>query len=548
MVALAVVARHRRKTLFPGADDQSEVKIKNRQFNRPFGSQEAESSTPTSSQQPHDPWKEGMTQMEMRRVRAENMFSRLTLFYQDGHSNSSDEGRDKDDRALCLLRGEGQYIFDEAGKRYLDCVNNVAHIGHSHPVLVQAAHAQLQAINTNTRYHHPGRSRYAKKLLGLFPPDLDTVFFVNSGSEANDLALALSRAYTGHEDVVVLDYAYHGHTGTMIDISPYKHHGNSSLPSSSSSSPPSSPAIAPEEKGGEDERKHGHTSSSSSFPKKWVHVIPSPDTYRGPFTTTAAYVSHSSTLLDAAISPPSLPSRHIAAFFAEGVLACGGQVVLPPDYLRGMYSYIRSKGGLCIADEVQTGFGRSGSHMWAYEAQGVIPDIITLGKPIANGFPLAAVITRKEIAESLPHSYFNTFGGSNLAMALGEATLDVVLKEKLQQKAERLGTMLRAMLEGLAQKHPLVGDVRGLGMMLGVELVEDKEAKTPAPAAAAYVLERARQMGVHIQVDGRWENVLKIKPPLAFTEADSHTLVETIDKALTEFEHKPEEGEMKKEK
>ncbi|EWM30657.1 alanine-glyoxylate aminotransferase 2-like 1 [Nannochloropsis gaditana] len=365
-----------------------------------------------------------------------------------------------------------------------------------------------------------------------------------AGSEANDLALALARAYTGHEDAVVLDSAYHGHTTTMIDMSPYKHKGARPASHLNSAAAKEGQELKEIPDGQFPLPRHSTPCLPSS--KDWVHVVPVPDTYRGRFSTAADYVNHSMALLDTSTAsashdltaPNSLSNRgvrKIAAFCAESVLACGGQVVLPPGYLSGMYEYIHSKGGLCVADEVQTGFGRSGSHMWAFQSQDVVPDIVTLGKPIANGFPLAAVITRKEIAESLPISYFNTFGGSNLAVALGEATLDVILGDNLQEKAARLGALLKNLFESLKKKHSLVGDVRGLGMMLGVELVEDRETKAPAPAAAAYVLERARQMGVHIQVDGKWENVLKMKPPLAFMEEDAQTLVKTIDIALAEY-------------
>ncbi|TFJ87453.1 hypothetical protein NSK_000806 [Nannochloropsis salina CCMP1776] len=303
-----------------------------------------------------------------------------------------------------------------------------------------------------------------------------------AGSEANDLALALARAYTGHEDVVVLDSAYHGHTTTMIDMSPYKHKGARPASNLNSAAAKEGEELKEIPDGQFPLPRHSTPCLPSS--KDWVHVVPVPDTYRGRFSTAADYVNHSMALLDTSTAsashdlsaPNSLSNRgvrKIAAFFAESVLACGGQVeysLIPP-----------------------------------------------------------------YIAESLPISYFNTFGGSNLAVALGEATLDVILGDNLQEKAARLGALLKNLFESLKKKHSLVGDVRGLGMMLGVELVEDRETKAPAPAAAAYVLERARQLGVHIQVDGKWENVLKMKPPLAFTEEDAQTLVKTIDIALAEY-------------
>lgn len=404
-------------------------------------------------------------------------------------------------RPLTIVRGAGTYLYDETGRAYLDGVNNVCHVGHAHPRVVRAVHEQMAVLNTNTRYLHPNLVRYAERLVATLPEPLRVCFFVNSGSEANDLALRLARTHTGRRDVVVLDGAYHGHLTSLIDISPYKFDG------------PGGQGAPP-----------------------FTHVVPMPDPYRGPYRADdpeagARYAAHVRDATEAAV-------RHggVAAFVAEPLLSCGGQVVPPPGFLREAYRHVRRAGGLCIADEVQVGFGRAGTHFWGFETQGVVPDVVTMGKPIGNGHPLGAVVTTAEVAASFANGmeYFNTFGGNPVSCAAGLAVLDVVADEGLQAHARRVGEQLRAGLERLMAQHPVVGDVRGAGLFLGIELVLDREARAPAPAQAAYLVERMKEHGILLSTDGPFHNVIKIKPPLSFSEADADLLLRTLADVLEE--------------
>ncbi|QXD17048.1 aminotransferase class III-fold pyridoxal phosphate-dependent enzyme [Rhodocaloribacter litoris] len=403
---------------------------------------------------------------------------------------------------LKIVRGEGTYLFDETGRAYLDCVNNVCHVGHCHPRVVEAACRQMAVLNTNTRYLHDAIIDYAERLTATLPEPLRVCFFVNSGSEANDLALRLARAYTGGTDVVVLDGAYHGNLSSLIDLSPYKFDG------------PGGAGAPP------------HT-----------HVVPMPDPYRGPYrrddpdagTKYAAHVAE-------AVEEIAAAGRGLAAFFAEPILSCGGQVVPPEGFFRAAYEHVRAAGGVCVADEVQVGFGRVGSHFWAFETHGVVPDIVTMGKPIGNGHPLGAVVTTPAIAAAFANGmeYFNTFGGNPVSCTVGLTVLDVIAKENLQANARRVGTYLAGRLRGLMARHALIGDVRGRGLFLGVELVRDRATLEPAAEEAAEVVERAKERGVLLSTDGPLHNVLKIKPPLVFSEADADRLAGTLDAVLAE--------------
>jgi 4-aminobutyrate aminotransferase-like enzyme/Ser/Thr protein kinase RdoA (MazF antagonist) len=391
------------------------------------------------------------------------------------------------------LRGSGQYLYDDEGRQYLDAVNNVPHVGHCHPRVVEAAHRQASLLNTNTRYLYSTITDYCDRLLSRFPAPLSVCYLTNSGSEANDLALRLARHYTGKQDVVILDHAYHGNLGSLIDISPYKHDG----------------------KGGKGR-------------PAYVHKAMIPDSYRNPNTVDyfAESVSH---CLRQAHSGP-------AAFICESVLGCGGQVVLPDDYLQKVYALTRDSGALCIADEVQVGFGRVGTHFWGFETQGVVPDIVTLGKPIGNGHPLAAVITTRDIADSFNNGmeYFNTFGGNPVSCAIGLAVLDVIEEEQLQDNAQTVGSLLLEGLQSLKQKYPIVGDVRGLGLFIGIELVTDRKLLTPAAEQAGYIAERMKQQGILISTDGPLHNVLKIKPPMCFSGDNAEQFLSTLDLILYE--------------
>ncbi|MCA9991674.1 MAG: aminotransferase class III-fold pyridoxal phosphate-dependent enzyme, partial [Anaerolineales bacterium] len=371
---------------------------------------------------------------------------------------------------------------------------------HSHPHVVRAAQQQLAVLNTNTRYLHPLLGEYAARLTATLPEPLSVCFFVCSGSEANELALRLARTHTGREDLLVIDGAYHGNTAALIDASPYKHNGP----------------------GGRGAPPH-------------IHAVPMPDPYRGRFPGPDSGPAYAR-LVQAAIAAMQAQGRAPAGFIAEPVLGCGGQVVLPAGYLQQAFAYVRAAGGLCIADEVQVGFGRVGSHFWGFQTQGVLPDIVTLGKPIGNGHPLAAVVTTPAIAASFANGmeYFNTFGGNPVSCAVGLAVLDVLESEGLQAHARQVGERLLAGLRGLMTRHTLIGDVRGLGLFVGVELVTDRVAKHPAGGQAAYVVERMKERGILISSDGPDHNVLKLKPPLVFSAANADHLVQTLDEILAE--------------
>lgn len=376
-------------------------------------------------------------------------------------------------RPLHIIRGSKQYLYDSSGRAYLDCVNNVAHVGHCHPRVVCAAAEQMALLNTNTRYLHEDLAQYVERLVATLPAPLSVVYLVCSGSEANELALRLARAHTGREGVIVVDTAYHGNTNALIDLSPYKFNGP----------------------GGRGRPPH-------------VHVVPIPTP-----------VDHAFRLTD---------SRDIGAFFCESALSCAGQVILPPGYLQEAYTMVHAAGGVCVADEVQTGFGRAGSHFWMFETQGVVPDIVTLGKPIGNGHPIGAVITTPEIAASFANGmeYFNTFGGNPVSCAVGLAVLDVIRDEGLQENALDVGNYLIQGLRDLAGRHPLISDVRGQGLFLGFEL-------RSAADEASELVNRMKDLGVLLSTDGPLHNVIKIKPPLVFSRADADLLCARLDTVLS---------------
>jgi 4-aminobutyrate aminotransferase-like enzyme len=399
---------------------------------------------------------------------------------------------------LEIVRGEGAHLFDPDGTAYLDLVNNVCHVGHCHPRVVAAIAGQAARLNTNTRYLHPLIGEYARRLTALLPDPLSVVFFVNSGSEANDLALRLARAHTGRGDLLVLDAAYHGNLGSLIDASPYKFDRPGGL-----GAPPH------------------------------VHVCELDDPYRGRFGADgAAYADD----VAARIADLTAAGRAPAALIAESLPGCAGQIELAPGYLEAAFAHVRAAGGICIADEVQTGFGRMGTHFWGFQTQGVVPDVVTLGKPIGNGHPLGVVVTTPCVARSFVTGmeYFNTYGGNPVSCAAGLAVLDVIRDERLMARAERVGGRLRAGLERLAERHALIGDVRGRGLYLGVDLVRDRLNREHAPAEAAAVKEAMVRRGILISTDGPLDNVLKLKPPLALGEADVDAALAALDESLNE--------------
>lgn len=392
---------------------------------------------------------------------------------------------------LHIVAGRGARLIAADGREYVDLVNNVCHVGHCHPRVVAAAQRQIETLNTNTRYLHDAIVTYGRRLAAMLPDPLSVVFLVNSGSEANDLALRLARAHTRRRETLVLEHAYHGTLSSLIEISPYKFAG-----------------------------------PGGAGPGDHVRVCALPDPYRGRFgADVTAYVEDVARQVEGPTT-----------FIAESLPGVAGQIVLPDGYLAGAYAHVRAAGGVCIADEVQVGFGRVGDAFWAFELQGVVPDIVTLGKPIGNGHPLAAVVTTPAIARSFETGmeYFNTFGGNPVSCATGLAVLDVIQDEGLQARARRLGGELIAALSALASRHAAVGDVRGRGLFVGVEIVSDRERRTPDAATASALVEYCRHQGFLASTDGPWHNVLKLKPPLVVSESDLERFVAVLDAALTE--------------
>ncbi len=405
-------------------------------------------------------------------------------------------------KPLKIVRGRGQYLFSHEGQRYLDGVNNVCHVGHCHPKVVAAGQRQMAILNTNTRYLHDNIVEFGRRLLARFPDPLNVCFFTNSGSEANELALRMARTCTGRKDLMALEGAYHGNTQALIEISPYKHDG-------------------PGGKGSPD----------------WVRTVTMPDGYRGPHKGTgpetgeeyAGYVGR-------AVEEMEAQGRAPAAFICESMLGCGGQVVLPENYMKAAFAHVREAGGLCVADEVQVGFGRAGVRFWAFETQDVVPDIVTLGKPIGNGHPLAAVVTTREIADTFANGmeYFNTFGGNPVSCAIGQAVLEVIEEEGLQENSRLMGQRLLQGLEELRSRYPLIGDVRGLGLYVGAELVRDPETLEPAAEEADHIINRAKDFGILLSTDGPLHNILKLKPPLVINKQDIDRVIEVLDSILGE--------------
>lgn len=387
------------------------------------------------------------------------------------------------EKPINVVRGEMQYLYDHEGRRYLDAYNNVAHVGHCHPKVVAAGHEQMKLLNTNTRYLSDLIVRYAESLTATLPDPLSVCYFVNSGSEANELALRLARAHTKARDMIVLDHAYHGNTTTLIDISPYKHDG-----------------------------------PGGQGAPSWVHKARLPTS------------EHDA---DDVIDLLAPIQTRLCGFIAESMPSVAGQIVLPDGYLRKVYKAVRLAGGVCIADEVQTGYGRIGTHFWAFEKYGVVPDILVLGKPVGNGHPIGAVITTREIADSFDNGmeFFSTFGGNNVSCAIGLAVLEVVQEEKLQLHALEVGEQLLNGLRELQQQHEIVADVRGSGLFLGVELLKNG---APATHEANRIANRMREEGILLGTDGPFHNVIKIRPPMPFSHTDADRLLTTLGELLRE--------------
>ncbi len=400
---------------------------------------------------------------------------------------------------LHIVRGYGSYLIDVHGKQYLDMVNNVAHVGHEHQGVVQSGQRQMAVLNTNSRYLHENIVKLAKALVDITPPELEVVYFTNSGSEANELALRMLKTITGGNQVIAIEGGYHGHTGACIDVSSYKFDG----------------------RGGTGRPPH-------------IHLMPMPDTFRGKYRKDDGedagrkYADHIHEILRYIADGPS----KLAGFIGESILSCGGQIPLPDQYLSKIYEEVRAAGGLCIADEVQTGLGRVGSHYWAFELHGVVPDILTIGKPFGNGHPLAALVTTRQVANSFHNGmeYFNTFAGNPVSCAIGLEVLQVLKDQELMQNARRIGKQLKNGLKSLQNDHPIIGDVRGEGLFLGFELV-DKNLK-PVPEVASYLVDWMQKHGILLSTDGPDNNVIKIKPPMVFDQNQAEFFLQTLEKNL----------------
>ena len=403
---------------------------------------------------------------------------------------------------VMLMRGWKHHLFDEWGRPYLDAYNNVPHVGHAHPRIQAVVADQLKRMNSNTRYLHPAQAAFAEKLLSKLPPELSVCWFVNSGSEANELALRLARAATGGRAMITPDHGYHGNTTGAIDISAYKFN-------------------APGGVGQPD----------------WVELVDLPDDYRGAFRRDDPdRAEEFAGQVDAALTRIAGKGQKIAGFIAETFPSVGGQIIPPLGYLQGVYRRIRAAGGVCIADEVQTGLGRLGDHYFAFQAQGVQPDMVVLGKPIGNGHPIGVVVTTPAIADAFAKGpeFFSTFGGSTLSCRVGKTVLDIVDDEGLMQNAQYMGARLLRGLHDIADRYPIIGDVRGMGLFLGIELVRDRETRAPAPRATSYILDRMRTSRILIGREGSDNNIIKIRPPLTIDAEGVDMILDRLTMILAE--------------
>lgn len=408
------------------------------------------------------------------------------------------------DNPIYMKGSAFQYMYDAYGNTFLDAYNNIPHIGHAHPEITKIASQQIGTLNTNTRYLFDAFPEYAEALLSKFPETLDTVFFVNSGSAASDLAIRLANAYTQQNTIMVMEHGYHGNTQMAIDISHYKYAN----------------------KKGQGEKNH-------------IIKTEIPDTYRGKYTNNDGTAGKA--YAKDAIAQIENSDSKISAFITEPVVGCGGQVPLAKGYLKAIYPAIRKQGGVCISDEVQTGFGRLGDHFWGFEAQEVIPDIVILGKPIANGHPMGAVVTTKAIADSFGKGveFFSSFGGNPVSCKIALTVLQEIENSQLQQNAKLVGDYYLSLFQKLKEKYNCIGDVRGSGLFLGVEIVKENSI-APNTELAHYIKNELRNRFILISTDGPFDSVLKTKPPLCFTKENAKQVVDTIDVVLETYYKKEE--------
>lgn len=399
------------------------------------------------------------------------------------------------DIPIHIVKGEGVWLFDADGRKYLDMYNNVPHVGHCHPHVVEAITNQVATLNTHTRYLHENILDYAERLTGKFEDELDLAMFCCTGSEANELAMRIARSHTGGTGFIATSFAYHGNTKATFEIT------TSDIP--------------------EDELPD------------YVVTVPFPDTYRGPFGGPGAGEKYAAFVHDA-IDTLSGRGIRFAAFIIDTIASSGGVVSPPPGYLSKVAEIVREAGGLFIADEVQPGFARTGRHFWGYQADEFVPDIVTMGKPMGNGHPLSGLVTRSDIVENFADKgdYFNTFGGNPVSCAAGLAVLDVIEGENLQQNALDVGQYLVDGLWKLADRHESIGDVRGTGFFLGLELVEDRDTKIPATELTKSVVNDLRNRGLLTGSIGPDANILKLRCPMVFSQENADYALDIIDASL----------------
>lgn len=448
-----------------------------------------------------------MSKAQVLTLRAKHFSKRVSISY----ANSG---------PLVIIGGQGSRLIDETGRTYLDTRNNVAHCGHNHPRVIEAVQRQVAALNTNTRYLHPNVVELAKRLADTLPDSLEVVFFVNSGSEANDLALRLARAYTRSKNTIVVDGAYHGHTLATLEVSPYKYEHSAEF---SLSAP--------------------ITGTEYATPGPHIWKVPCPDTFRGRHRdVTDAAEKYAEYVRQACAHYLQQQNEKVGAFIVEGGMSVAGVILPPPTYLKQCVEAVHQAGGVYIADEVQTGFGRFGSCFWAFQHQQsqehdpVTPDIVTVGKPFGNGMPLAAVVTNREIAEafeSMGVEYFNTFAGNPVCAAAGLAVLDAIEAEKLQERAKDVGHYLKSKFVELQMSLDIIGDVRGSGLFLGIELVRNRETLEPASQETSFLCMILKEKYfVLTSIDGFHENVLVVKPPMSFSRADADEFINCFEQAI----------------
>ncbi|CAF1278658.1 unnamed protein product [Rotaria magnacalcarata] len=412
-----------------------------------------------------------------------------------------------------IVRCQGTYMYDQLGNKYLDCINNVAHVGHCHPYVVKQIYKQMGACATNNRYLHDNTVILAEKLAKTLPKSLDQIFYTNSGSESNDLALRLARQYTGNYDILVLDNAYHGHLTTLFELSTYKF-------------------------------KKGNIAMKEP---EHVHVLPIPDIYRGKYRDidynydeeklSELYVNE----VRQKVEEVESRGRRIAIFLIESLQSCGGQIIYPRNFLKNTFDYLHSKGILCHVDEVQTGFGRSGTHFWAFQSydEDLVPDFVTMGKSMGNGFPVSALMTRRCITQKFDNDgieYFNTFGGNPVSCRAAIAVLDVIESENLMENARVVGGYLLNKLKEIGKKYDIVGDVRGRGFFIGMDIVSDPKLRDPGVEEARQIKYRLREHMIIISLDGPAHNVIKFKAPMCFSQLDADFLCEKMEAVIQEIQ------------